>query len=72
MSEPRLTVAWIRQQVAAIKEVQADDEAAHSKEDALWAKVLMAIADERCDDPASHCAGEALNTQKLNFARWCA
>ena len=58
--------------IAAVGEVRAiahDDEAAHSREDALYERVLRAISENACADPAG-CAREALKTAEISFARW--
>ena len=71
MSE-RMTPEIVRARVAGIRAVAPkDDEAAHGAEDALYAALLRAIAEGRCDDVAQ-CAREALKTEEIDFARWCA
>ena len=42
---------------------------AHLAEDQLYIALLKAIAEGRCDDPAT-CARIVLQTQDLNFPRW--
>jgi hypothetical protein len=68
---PKVTPDQVRAKVNRIKEVIDDPEAAHGREDDLWAWVLKAIANDNCTDPAA-CAKEALKTQKLDFSRWYA
>jgi len=67
----KMTVEEIMKRVDLIEECILDDEAAHSYEDTLHQDVLMAIAKNECDNPAS-CAMAALLTLKLDFERWCA
>ena len=66
-----MTPKRVRERVKWIDSVRGDDEAAHSAEDALYAEVLRAIADGTAED-AQACAKEALKTQHIGFARWCA
>jgi hypothetical protein len=61
----------VRKRVAEVRELADDPEAAHSAEDALWESVLTAISNGVCDDEQA-CAKEALKTQRIKFARWCA
>lgn len=67
----RLTVVDVIARVEDIRKMADDDEAAHGSEDGLYERVLQAIADGTCEDPAV-CAREALKTRDINFARWCA
>lgn len=66
-----LSVKEVRELVEQIKSNASDDECAHSQEDSLYAQVLQAIADDDCEDPKA-CAREALATEAIEFARWCA
>ena len=66
-----MTIDEVKNYIAQIKACQHDDEVAHSKEDALRADVLAAIADGTCEDPRE-CARLALTTDDLDFCRWCA
>lgn len=66
-----LSVEEVIREVALIKAISHDDEAAHGMEDALHQRVLRAIAREKCVDPVA-CAREALKTDKIKFERWCA
>jgi hypothetical protein len=68
-----MTVTEVRERIDHIKAIAADDEAAHSAEDALRADVLHAIANDRLSDvEAMQCAALALSTSQIDFARWCA
>lgn len=49
-----------------------DDEAQHSREDALWKDVLQAIMSAKTLKEAKQLAQEALKTRDLEFKRWCA
>lgn len=66
-----ITVAYVKKRVEYIKSIMDDDEAAHGMEDDLHQAVLRAIAYGTCTDPTG-CAEAALETLKLDFARWCA
>ena len=61
----------VRDAVALIKKCTHDNEAAHAQEDDLYLRLLRAIADGSCSDPAA-CAREAIKTQEADFQRWCA
>ena len=65
-----MTVQDVEDQVANIRAVAGDDEAAHSWEDQLRQSVLEAIANG-ADNPAD-LARAALKTSDIEFARWCA
>lgn len=65
-----MNIETVKARVAEMVAMKADDEQAHSEEDALHQDVLRAIADGRCDDPAA-CAREALKTTEIDFSRWC-
>lgn len=70
----RMTVEWIREaltEIAKFATTERDPEAAHAAEDVLWETVLLAIAEDRCDDPEA-CALAALQTKLFDFPRWCA
>jgi len=72
MREPYIiTPEWVREEVQFIRECAADDESAHSAEDALHQAVLLAISEDRCPSPKT-CAMEALKSRLIDFARWCA
>lgn len=66
-----MTKQEVIDRVALIATLVNDDEAAHCAEDELHADVLRAIAAGSCEDPPG-CAAEALKTNDLDFARWCA
>jgi hypothetical protein len=66
-----MTVKDVEARVAEIRALAHDPEAAHSREDSLWAEVLDTIASGWSDDPRN-LAYAALQTQKIEFARWCA
>lgn len=65
-----MTIEQVKELVAMIKALQADDEVAHSYEDALYEAVLKETA--KGAENAPQLAKEALKTTKLKFARWCA
>ena len=67
----RMTIYEIEKRLKVIRATRADDEMAHSYEDALHQDVLAAIARGDCQDPAK-AAKAALRTVKIDFARWCA
>jgi hypothetical protein len=48
-----------------------DYETAHDIEDMLYIALLTEIANGKCPDPKQY-AKEALESQKLEFPRWCA
>ena len=60
----------VREAVARINGIRHDDEVAHGHEDVLYVAVLQAIAGGAPD--AAALAAEALRTQEIDFARWCA
>lgn len=66
-----MTVDEVEAEVARIREMRLDDEAAHSAEDRLWENVLRTIASGYGDKPSS-LAAAALKTIEVDFARWCA
>ena len=66
-----MTPEEIQVRVDEIDRESADDEAAHSDEDALHHDVLQAIADGTAEDPKL-CAFVALSTREITLARWCA
>jgi hypothetical protein len=57
--------------VAEIKAIRHDDEAAHSREDALHVEALQWIA-ERGDEQSATLAKVALQPIEMNFGRWTA
>jgi tellurite resistance protein len=65
------TVEDVRKYVEAIKAIMDDDETAHASEDMLRAAVLTAIANGNAVSAPELCA-EALKTDDIQFARWCA
>jgi tellurite resistance protein len=65
------TVDDVRKYVEAIKAVAEDDEQAHASEDMLRAAVMTAIANGSAVSGSEMCA-EALKTDDIQFARWCA
>ncbi len=64
---PRKVMQW----VLKLKGMAGDDECAHSEEDAIHRRVLSAIAEGKCTDPAE-CSRLAISTDEIDFARWCA
>lgn len=65
-----IDLKWVQDQLRLIESVTYDDESAHSYEDALHIRVLMAVAEGHPDAVAL--ATEALKTVEMDFARWCA
>lgn len=65
-----MDIDQVRDRVRHIDALSRDDEGAHAEEDTLHQNVLQAIADG-ADNPAA-LAEEALKTQNIDFARWCA
>jgi hypothetical protein len=66
-SDPEpLTLELVRARVAEIAACRHDDEVAHSLEDKLRADVLRALA------PREPLAAAALETETIDFSRWCA
>jgi tellurite resistance protein len=65
-----VTVEDVRAEVEAIRAIARDDERAHGREDELHQAVLVAISDGAAN--AVDLAREALKTQDVKFARWCA
>ena len=65
-----LTVQGVRMAVRAIRDEQANYDAAHCDEDSLYEKVLRAIARGTAED-VQGCARAALRTKTLKFARHC-
>lgn len=66
-----LTPAKVAEMVDAIRPFVNDGEVAHSMADAIWRKVLEAIADGTAYDP-QNCAVAALESEEIDFARWTA
>lgn len=67
----KMTPESVRARVQQIADLAGDFERAHSEEDKLRREVLHAIAHGLCEDPVA-CAAEALQTEDLDFARYCA
>lgn len=66
-----VTAAWVRNEIAAIAELDAHDpEAGHGRQDEMLLKVLRHIADGGQD--ARELAAEALRVADHNPERWCA
>lgn len=65
-----MSVKEVTIEVERIRAMAGDDESAHSAEDRLHVRVLMAIAAGA--DNAQDLAIEALKTHDIEFARWCA
>jgi hypothetical protein len=66
-----ITVEQVKLEVERIRKMAGDDESAHAAEDDLHQNVLTAIMNGECEDPKV-CAREAMRTQDIEFARWCA
>lgn len=64
-----MTISEVKKQVAYMKTIIHDDEAAHQCEDNLWQSVLQAIA-EGAENPVE-LAKAALETKDIGFSRWC-
>ena len=65
-----MTTDEIKERVAAIGKIAWDDEVAHGQEDQLYADVLRYLAAGLGE--AAELAREALKTEEISFARWCA
>jgi hypothetical protein len=65
-----ITAAAVLRRVEEIRRRRGDPEVAHTMEDELRADVLAAIADG-AENPRE-LASAALETSKIEFARWCA
>ena len=65
-----MDVQEVQRQVSRILGMADDDEAAHAREDSLWADVLEAISEGALNSHAL--ASAALETQEIKFSRWCA
>jgi hypothetical protein len=66
-----LTVKDVEREVEEIRALATkDDEAAHSREDALHARVLGAIA--RGNPAARELAQAAVASKRIDFVRWTA
>lgn len=65
-----MTVDEIQQRIETILQESHDDEVAHSLEDDLYRDVVRAIAAGAPN--ARDLAQEALHTEIISFARWCA
>lgn len=63
-----MTLEDARRVLEWIEAHQYDDAAAHSTEDALWARVLRAIAAGAVN--GQELAAEALKSQEIGFSRW--
>lgn len=66
-----MTTTYVQECVEDIRTIGVDDdddERAHIREDLLWRKVLLAIADG--SDNARELAIEALKTTEIPFKRW--
>jgi hypothetical protein len=66
-----MTPEDVRKRVKKIESLKGDPEAAHGEEDDMHVAILQAIANNTCDDPAK-CAKVALETERIEFPRWCA
>lgn len=64
------TPAHVRKAVEYLRSIAGDDEAAHSYEDELRARVLHLVAAGEPD--ARLMAIEVLETENIDFSRWCA
>jgi len=66
-----MTEADINRKLKEIEAISGDDEAAHSKQDALFREVLEFIAKHGAYRSAS-LAEAALKVLDIEFSRWCA
>lgn len=66
-----MTPEQVKARVEAIRAMADDDEMAHSAEDGLRDDVLRYIAEHSPID-AAQLAAIALETDDIEFARWCA
>lgn len=62
-----MTLDDVKARVSEIAAVITDDEQAHGREDELYLALLRHYAANGCP-----LAAEAIKTQALDFARWCA
>ena len=67
-----MTIQVIQERVDEIAAVTHDDEAAHSREDALRADFIAHVRDNPDDPELRAKAVIVLSTDDMNFARWCA
>ena len=65
--KPSQVAEWVKD----LRIMKGDDEAAHSREDEIHYEVLLAIAEDRCEDSVE-CARLATTTVHIEFSRWCA
>lgn len=65
-----MTKEEVEARIEEIRGLTWDDEAAHGREDDLFAAVLAAIRDG-AENPAE-LAAAALKSCEIDFARWCA
>jgi len=68
--ETTMTPGEVEARVERIRAMAGDDEAAHGAEDSLRRDVLLAIAGGARN--ARALARTALETEEIEFARWCA
>ena len=61
----------IENRIAQIRDVQDDDEIAHSTEDRMAWDLIRAIAENKCDLPEA-CCKIALQSKDIEFRRWYA
>lgn len=66
-----LSKALARGKVAYIKSIAGDDESAHAEEDNLYHAFVAAVA-KGPDKELAELAEIILETEKIEFARWCA
>ena len=64
----------VQARVKEIEDVAGDYEVAHIREDELYADILKAIANGEIHsiEEAKLLCAEALKTEQIDFARWCA
>ncbi len=66
-----MTPEEVTKEVEIIRGMSGDAEIAHGREDNLYLNLLLAISRGECKDPKT-CAAIAIETQAIEFPRWCA
>ena len=67
-----MSIEDIKARIDDIREVAGDDEAAHSREDELYADFIAFVAKEPMSWGLADKAKLVLSTRDLKFERWCA
>jgi hypothetical protein len=73
MNADRVDPDTVRAFLAQIRQAaeDGDNESAHIAEDTLWGVVLLAIAEDVCEQPSA-CAALALSSRNIDYDRWYA